>query len=90
VRKWALGQRVPPLRRYFLEQYLNLYSILPLVWLMYLVSGSSSGIWLNTQQVRGLASLAWSCSWSTDGDEDDGGEEVECSEKESWEDMVLY
>ena len=65
---------------------------------MYLVSGSLSGIWLNTQQVRGLASLAWSCSRSTDsdkdggdedsGDEDSGNEEVEYSEKESWEDIV--
>jgi hypothetical protein len=61
---------------------------------MYLVSGSLSGIWLNTQQVRGLASLAWSCSRSTDSDEDgsdkdSGDKEVEYSEKESWEDIVV-
>ena len=49
---------------------------------MYLVSGSLSGIWLNTQQVRGLA-LAWSCSRSTNSDNnggnndsgDDGGDD---------------
>jgi len=68
---------------------------------MYLVSGSSSGIWLNTQQVRGLASLAWSCSRSSSGDDEEGGdnegggdkdsgvnEGVKCSEKEHWEDIV--
>jgi hypothetical protein len=48
--------------------------------------------------VRGLASLAWSCSWFTngdkdnsdkdnnnkdDGDKDDDDKGVECSEKES-------
>jgi hypothetical protein len=69
---------------------------------MYLVSGSSFGIWLNTQQVRGLASLAWSCSGSSSGDNEKGGggdegsgnedssvsEGVECSKKEPWEDIV--
>lgn len=75
ARKWTLGQRVPPLSRYFFGQYLHLHSILPLARLKYLVSGSSSGIWLNTQQVRGLASLAWSCSGSTGGDNEGGGDD---------------
>ena len=68
---------------------------------MYLVSGSSSGIWLNTQQVRGLASFAWSCSGSSSGDGEEGGDDegggdedsgvnngVKCSEKEHWEDIA--
>ena len=102
ARKWTLGQRVPPLSRYFFGQYLHLHSTLPLVWLIYLVSGSLSGIWLNTQQVRGLASLAWSCSGSSSDDDQEGGgddegggdedrgvnEVVKCSEKEHWEDIV--
>ena len=48
---------------------------------MYLASGSLSGIWLNTQQVRGLG-LAWSCSGSTDGDDKDssgGGDNEDSS-----------
>ena len=87
ARKWALGQRVPPLSRYFFGQYLHLHSTLLVVWLIYLVSGSSSGIWLNTQQVRGLASLAC-CSGSSSDDKGAGDEGVEYSEKESWEDIV--
>ena len=61
-----------------------------------LVSGSLSGIWLNTQQVRGLG-LAGS---TDDDDDEDGGsssggdeggvnEGVMCSEKECWEDIVV-
>ena len=68
---------------------------------MYLVSGSLSGIWLNTQQVQGLG-LAWSWSGSSSNSGDSGSDEdssdeedsssdkgVECSEKEPWEDIVV-
>lgn len=49
--------RLPPLVAYERRQYLQRHSTFPRL-LRYVVSGSSAGIWLYTQQVRGRRDMS--------------------------------
>ena len=67
--------RLPPLVAYEREQYLQRHSTFPRLF-RYVVSGSSAGIWLYTQQVRGrretgVGSGSNEAEWADEDDKDE-------------------
>ena len=76
--------RLPPLVAYEREQYLQRHSTFPRLF-KYVVSGSSAGIWLYTQQVRGrretgVGSGSNEAEWTDEDDKDEDDKDEDDTE----------